>query len=120
MLDTKTKQFLTSVRGRHQVELSVRLAPDAVKAPPGRPDQFPQVEKEAWERLSNLVRTALAAFPTEGLRVLRSEKSPLGLIVAGPASAWLRFIDEEKVLVADPGLIFCQYQRPFTFPKSRW
>jgi hypothetical protein len=118
MFDAKTKQFLTSVRGRHQVELSVRLAPDAIRAPAGRPDQFAQVEKEAWERLSNLVRTALAPFSEEGVRILRSEKSPLGLILAGPASAWLRFIDQEKALVADPSLVFCQYQRPFTFPKT--
>lgn len=120
MLDAKTRQHLADVRGRTQVEISIRLAPDAVAAPAGRPDQFPRAEKAAWDRLSALAREALAPFADEGLRILRAEKAPLGLIVAGPASAWLRFLDAEKALVADPGLVFCQYQRPMIIHGTKF
>lgn len=120
MLDAKTQQHLTAVRGRTQVEISIRLAPDAVAAPPGRPDQFPQAEKDTWDRLADLARKALAPFSEAGLRILRAEKSPLGLIVAGPASAWLAFLDAEKALVADPALVFCQYQRPMIIHGTKF
>lgn len=120
MLDAKTKQHLTAVRGRTLVEISVRLDPDAIKAPPGRPDQLPLAEKETWERLSDRTRQALAPFSEQGLRILRAEKNPLGLIVVAPASAWRAFIDQEKALVADPGLVFRQYRRPFIIHGTKF
>jgi hypothetical protein len=114
MLDSETRKFLDSARGRRQVELFVRLVAESVRPPPGQPDQLALVQKQAWDAVNARVLEAVGRFADPGMRVLRQERSRHGLIVTAPADAWRRFVDEEKSLVADPSITFGLYTKPWS------
>ena len=112
MLDPDTRTFLEQVRGRRQVELSVRLI---VASPPPKEPRSGDRQAALWTDLKGRVDDAVGRHAQAGLRVLRAERTRAGLILTGTAVAWRSFLAAEAGLVDDSRLEFRRYQRPWSY-----
>lgn len=113
MIDPKTRESIAAARARTEFVLSARMIEAAVDTPPGRPDTSAAFRRQVWLDLTAAIVEAVGRHGD--LRVLRSEKAPPGIVLAGPASAWLAFFDAERELANDRRLELRQYVHGWRF-----
>ncbi|MFZ5668911.1 MAG: hypothetical protein ACOY4K_05420 [Pseudomonadota bacterium] len=113
MLESKTRESIAAARDRTEFVLSARPVEAALDAPPDRPDTAAAFREQVWRDVKAVI---VATVGRHGdLRVLRSEKAPPGLVLAGPASAWRAFFDAERALINDRRIEFRTYVHIWKF-----
>ncbi|HRD29794.1 MAG TPA: hypothetical protein PLO65_15960 [Caulobacter sp.] len=113
MIDGKTRDAIAAARGRSEFVLSARMIDAAVEMRAGRPDTAAALREQAWLDVKAAIVEAVGRHGD--LRVLRSEKVPPGVILAGPANAWLAFLDAERDLANDRRIELREYVHTWRF-----
>lgn len=115
MLDPETLRFIDAVRSRRQIELSVRPIDSALDHLGGRGRAAEAVRVQAWNDAKAAVIRAVEKNAQDGLRVVRTEQTRHGLILAASAATWRRFLKEHRLLVESREIEFRQYTKPWSY-----
>lgn len=57
---------------------------------------------------------AVEKYAQDGLRVVRPERTRLGLILTAPTVTWRRFVKEQRLLVGSREIVFRQYTKSWS------